>query len=196
MKFFNVRSNPIDLVAGKSYSIKIVPFQHIATPEVRSLFRESRKCLFNDEPVSQIKSLLKIGFHVEQFQKEKSMFKVYSQKGCLFECRLENTFSSVGCIPWDFPMPPSVEGKEVPICTSTKVNSFDIVLYSYLSDLIYFLTHYSHPMGPLLTAIWQSLMLTWAARRLPGAASACLTVNRMSGLKLRLVSILVRIYAV
>ena len=126
MKFFNVRSNPIDLVAGKSYNIKIVPFQHIATPEVRSLFWKSRKCLFNDEPVRQIKSLLNIHFQVKQFQKEKSMFKAYSQKGCLFECRLKNTFSYVGCIPWDFPIPPSVE-KEVPICTS-KVNSLDLIL--------------------------------------------------------------------
>ena len=48
------------------------------------------------------------------------MFKAYSNKGCMFECKLENTYKSVGCIPWDYPIPPSL-GKEedIPMCTST-----------------------------------------------------------------------------
>ena len=47
------------------------------------------------------------------------MFKSYSLKGCQFECKLINSYQSVGCIPWDYPKPPSLgdEGS-IPICNS------------------------------------------------------------------------------
>ena len=48
-KYFNVRSNPIDLVAGNEYTIKIKPMQHTASPEIRSVEPEKRKCKFEDE---------------------------------------------------------------------------------------------------------------------------------------------------
>ena len=47
------------------------------------------------------------------------MFKTYSHKGCQFECRLKNSFQYVGCIPWDYPVPPSLGDEEnIPICDS------------------------------------------------------------------------------
>ena len=49
LKFFNVRSNPIDLNAGTAYDIKLVPFQHTATPAVKDMYWKDRKCLFQDE---------------------------------------------------------------------------------------------------------------------------------------------------
>ena len=54
------------------------------------------------------------------FQEEDSMFKTYSLKGCQFECKLTNTFKSVGCIPWDYPIPPALGDEEnIPICNSS-----------------------------------------------------------------------------
>ena len=48
------------------------------------------------------------------------MFKNYSLKGCQFECKLTNTFKSVGCIPWDYPIPPSLgDGESIPICNAS-----------------------------------------------------------------------------
>ena len=32
----------------------------------------------------------------------------YSYKGCMFECRLKSAIKAVGCVPWDYPMPPSM----------------------------------------------------------------------------------------
>ena len=47
------------------------------------------------------------------------MLKTYSLKGCQFECRLKNTYQSVGCIPWDYPIPPSLgEEQDIPMCNS------------------------------------------------------------------------------
>ena len=49
LKYFNVRSNPIDMVAGASYTVKITPIQHTASPDIRYLDRKRRKCQFKDE---------------------------------------------------------------------------------------------------------------------------------------------------
>ena len=52
------------------------------------------------------------------------MFNGYSQKGCIFECRLKYTFSHVKCIPWDYPVPPSlVKSKHVEMCDSSYSSS-------------------------------------------------------------------------
>ena len=45
------------------------------------------------------------------------MFNAYSHKGCQFECKLTRAFHAVGCIPWDYPVPPSV-GENVRICNA------------------------------------------------------------------------------
>ena len=39
-----------------------------------------------------------------------SVFRKYSNEGCLFECRLRNAPSHTGCIPWDYPVPQDMEG--------------------------------------------------------------------------------------
>ena len=122
LKFFNVRSNPIDLKAGTEYDIKLVPFQHIATDQVRKFHWERRDCFFPDEQACCIVTHIQFCIQLKKpkFQEEDSMFKTYSLKGCQFECKLTNTFKSVGCIPWDYPIPPSLghEGN-IPICNSS-----------------------------------------------------------------------------
>ena len=57
LKYFNVRSNAIDLVAGSMYIVKIEPIDHIAQDEIRELAIEKRKCLFRDENVG-LKTLI------------------------------------------------------------------------------------------------------------------------------------------
>ena len=52
LKYFNVRSNSIDLVAGKSYIVKIKPIDHITQVGIRELSIEKRKCLYRDEKES------------------------------------------------------------------------------------------------------------------------------------------------
>ena len=52
LKYFNVRSNSIDLVAGKSYIVKIEPIDHITQVGIRELSIEKRKCLYRDEKES------------------------------------------------------------------------------------------------------------------------------------------------
>ena len=56
-----------------------------------------------------------------QFQELDSMFKNYTHDGCLFECKLKNSFKATGCIPWDYPIPPSVEDQanQIDICNSS-----------------------------------------------------------------------------
>ena len=49
------------------------------------------------------------------------MFSAYSHKGCQFECKLTKAFNTIGCIPWDYPVPPSIvkgQGEEVRICNA------------------------------------------------------------------------------
>ena len=38
------------------------------------------------------------------------MLTRYSYKGCMFECRLKSAIEAVGvgCVPWDYPIPPSL----------------------------------------------------------------------------------------
>ena len=48
------------------------------------------------------------------------MFKMYTKEGCLFQCRLENSFNHSGCIPWDYPIPPTLEKEntKIKVCNS------------------------------------------------------------------------------
>ena len=48
-KYFNVRSNPLDVVAGASYTVKMTPIQHTASPAIRDLHKLRRGCQFHDE---------------------------------------------------------------------------------------------------------------------------------------------------
>ena len=71
------------------------------------------------------------------------MFKIYSEEGCLFECRLRSAFNFSGCIPWDYPIPPIVQQSQkdqVKICNSTRrgdeiVNESDLTMFNdYMND--------------------------------------------------------------
>ena len=64
------------------------------------------------------------------------MFKMYTKEGCLFQCRLERAFNYSGCIPWDYPIPPSLdrENTKIKMCNSLVEQNGSI----YESDLAIF----------------------------------------------------------
>ena len=72
--YFNChfRSQEIQLRAGQSYQLKIVPVHHVSTSNFHELTQEERQCRFLEE--------------VE----DDSMFNSYTQKGCIFECALSH----------------------------------------------------------------------------------------------------------
>ena len=48
------------------------------------------------------------------------MFQFYKQTKCLFECRLKFAAAEANCIPWDYPIPPSLGDEEnIPMCNSS-----------------------------------------------------------------------------
>ena len=53
---------------------------------------------------------------------EYSIFQKYSQAGCIFECSLKFAIESVGCLPWDFPVPSKWQDVHLAVCNSTNPN--------------------------------------------------------------------------
>ena len=49
------------------------------------------------------------------------MLSNYTYEGCIFECRLNNTYKAIRCMPWDYPIPPDIEegGNEIRMCNSS-----------------------------------------------------------------------------
>ena len=50
---------------------------------------------------------------------ESSIFQNYSQSGCIFECSIEFAIDTVGCLPWDFPVPLKWENIQLEVCNSS-----------------------------------------------------------------------------
>ncbi len=65
--------------------INTIPIQHITTDRLRDLSIENRNCRYLDE------------------QLPNSMFNYYSQKSCLFECKLRESQKRANCTPWNYP---------------------------------------------------------------------------------------------
>ena len=74
--------------------------QHVASEKFKAAGKKHRGCRFPNE------------------QSRPSMFKRYSQSGCLFECRLKYAIVKAGCIPWDYPVPSGIDERAYPMCTS------------------------------------------------------------------------------
>ena len=54
------------------------------------------------------------------------MFRNYTQEGCIFECQLKNAFETIGCLPWDYPVPPQLEKQDtnhIRMCNSSSSTS-------------------------------------------------------------------------
>ena len=44
---------------------------------------------------------------------------MYSQKSCIFECSLNFAIRTVGCLPWDFPIPTKMKATDILVCHSS-----------------------------------------------------------------------------
>lgn len=67
---------------------------------------ESRQCRFENEN-----------------RDPKSVFKEYTQEGCMFECALRRSTTRCGCIPWDYPQLGSHE--DIELCYGSLSKCFD-----------------------------------------------------------------------
>ncbi len=56
--FFNVRTKPVQVLAGQSIQIKIKPTVHVASDEFKKLGVDQRKCLFPHERTVNNKAFL------------------------------------------------------------------------------------------------------------------------------------------
>ena len=89
----------IEIKSGTETVIRVKPVKHVASDKFKAVRKKKRFCRFPNE------------------QSRPSMFKRYSQSGCLFECRLKYAIVKAGCIPWDYPVPSGIDERAYPMCT-------------------------------------------------------------------------------
>ena len=89
ISYYNVRLNPLDLIAGHEYIIKVKPVQHIATNRVKGYDIHTRKCQFPEE--NQVKQSFFIFFEIEH---HKSCFR--TKKACLGSITKQDASLSAG----------------------------------------------------------------------------------------------------
>jgi hypothetical protein len=84
--FFNVRESYIDADVGSHTRLSVQISSTKATEKFKKLDLSVRECRFsNENPDTD------------------SIFQYYSQKSCLFECRLRHSHKKCGCTPWNYP---------------------------------------------------------------------------------------------
>ena len=78
------KTRSIKLEAGHEYNFEVSINGQMSLEGFRSLSLEQRKCNLESEVT------------------ERSWFKKYSQKNCMYECHARLAAEKCGCIPWDF----------------------------------------------------------------------------------------------
>ena len=89
--YFDALSIAKEIKPGFETTYHVQPFEVHGTSELRKIPEEIRKCKFPDE-----------------VDRKDSMFKIYSQTSCEFECRINDARKKCKCTPWNFPTPPSL----------------------------------------------------------------------------------------
>ena len=77
-------SQSLTLQAGHEYHIEIFPKGEISADRFKELSLKQRKC------------------HLENEISEDSVFKIYTQQNCKYECIIKMAEELCNCIPWDF----------------------------------------------------------------------------------------------
>ena len=78
----------IKIFPGQDVQIDIIMEQRIVTDSFLELPLEIRQCRNHDEVLD-----------------EDSIFKIYTQKGCQYECSLRHAQNECGCTAWNHPRP-------------------------------------------------------------------------------------------
>ena len=81
---FQLSSTSLRLEPGVEYIVDVIPQVTKTTQAFKKMNFQQRKCKLKHE----------IG--------KKSIFKVYTQKNCEYECKIKNAEAMCKCIPWDF----------------------------------------------------------------------------------------------
>ena len=93
--YFDAHSVAKEINPGYETTFDIQPLEVIGTDELHRIDEQARNCRFSDE--------------VE----EKSMFKVYSQSSCEYECHINIAREKCNCTPWNHPHPPTLHNSIV-----------------------------------------------------------------------------------
>ena len=75
----------INVKAGYISTIRITPSQTVTSPDTLHMPKEHRGCQFQHE------------------NDDMTIFKVYTEANCNFECKLKIALENCHCMPWDYP---------------------------------------------------------------------------------------------
>ena len=87
--YFDALSLAKEIKPGYETTFNIEPIEVIGTDTLHAIKEEARNCKFDDEVEGD------------------SMFKVYSQSSCEYECKIKYAREKCQCTPWNFPTLPS-----------------------------------------------------------------------------------------
>ena len=75
----------VNIRVGYKATFRITPSQTVTSQDTAHLPKEKRGCQFQHE------------------NDELSIFKVYTESSCIFECKLNIALDKCHCMPWDYP---------------------------------------------------------------------------------------------
>ena len=84
----NLRSNSFEIPLGHTTTVFITPRAREIDDSGKELDEKQRNCRLSDE------------------NGDLEVFKRYTQKACVFECKIKMAAKNCGCIPWSYPMIP------------------------------------------------------------------------------------------
>ena len=89
--YFDAKSEAREIKPGFVTTFNVQPIEVFGTESLHELPEKARGCKFSDEVTI-----------------ENSMFKIYSQSSCEYECQVTQAREVCQCTPWNFPTPPSM----------------------------------------------------------------------------------------
>ena len=109
--YMRVADNGIQVEPGFHTTLAITPTKINSTVNFQSLPLNKRQCKYRNEQ-----------------NHTSSLFKYYTKSSCEFECRLKQSRTSCGCIPWNYPHILGENGKTFPLCDGPKAFCFEKVM--------------------------------------------------------------------
>ena len=85
MSVGDIKSSGFEVMPGYVTTFLITPTQIVSSESTMQLPPSKRICLFQHE------------------NNDLTLFKVYSQSNCMFECKLNMAYNKCHCIPWNYP---------------------------------------------------------------------------------------------
>ena len=113
----NIRSKSFNIPLGQSSRVYIFPKATRIDESGKALTEDQRECRLSED------------------NKDLDIFNIYTQEGCIQECKIRQAFEACGCIPWDYlTVKVCLHGK----CKENKVASIFFKRIFYCRTLILF----------------------------------------------------------